>query len=247
VHVKKALRQKATLIERAVVTELRLDTSGNIAAILYRSWDGELHTVTGRIVVLAANAIESAKILQLSNGGKGIANLSDQVGRNLMDHIGGEGAALMPFATFPFRGPQSTSCIEDFRDHKYRDKFAGVRLTIGNDGWGRTKHPYQNLKDMTGGDLKDPATKRLFGAELQAELLNTVSQHLPRGRDGNLRYTSFSSNRRDVHRSCARSGRSGLTRIAKTRSALPAAVEHSGDGDSDSRAGGEAGLRFRAR
>src|SRR5262245_28663610 len=31
---------------------------------------------------------------------------------------------------------------------------------------------------MTGGDLKDPATKRLFGAELRAELLNTISHQM---------------------------------------------------------------------
>lgn len=128
--------------------------------------------------MLAANAIESAKILQLSNGGNGIANSSGQVGRNLMDHIGGEGAALMPFAAFPFRGPQSTSCIEGFRDHKHRKKFAAFRLTIGNDGWGRTKHPFQNLKELTGGDLTDPAAKRLFSAELQAELRKIVTHQM---------------------------------------------------------------------
>jgi len=83
----------------------------------------------------------------------------------------------MPFATFPFRGPQSTSCIEGFRDHKNRDKFAAVRLTIGNDGWGRTKPPYQNLREMTGGDLKDPA-RRLFGAELQAQLRETITHQM---------------------------------------------------------------------
>jgi choline dehydrogenase-like flavoprotein len=178
VHVKKALQNNVALIERAVVTELQLDPNGNIDTVVYKSWDGAVHTAKGRIVVLAANTIESAKIWQLSNGGQGLDNTSGQVGCNLMDHIGGEGAALMPFAVFPFRGPQSTSCIESFRDHKDRDKFAGVRLTIGNDGWGRGKHPYDNLKEATGGDLKDLAAKRLFGAELQAELLKTISHQM---------------------------------------------------------------------
>jgi choline dehydrogenase-like flavoprotein len=178
VHVRKALQNNAVLIERAVVTELSLDPSGLIDTVVYKSWSGEVHAVKGRIVVLAANAIESAKILQMSNDRNGLANSSDQVGRNLMDHIGGEGAATMPFAAFPFRGPQSTSCIEGFRDHKYRDQFGAVRLTIGNDGWGRSKHPYDNLKEATGGDLTDRAAKRLFGAELQAELLKTISHQM---------------------------------------------------------------------
>ena len=87
-----------------------------------------------------------------------------------MDHLGGEGAALMPFPVFPFRGPQSTSCIEAFRDHKYRHQFCAFRLTIGNDGWGRTKHPYDTLRELT--------QRGLFGHELQKELLDTVSRQL---------------------------------------------------------------------
>ena len=38
---------------------------------------------------------------------------------------------------FPFRGPQSTLSIEDFRDGPFRSARSGFRMTIGNDGWGR--------------------------------------------------------------------------------------------------------------
>ena len=170
VHVKKALKAKATLIDRAVVTELKTNPAGNIREVVFKTWDGQQHSVTGKIVVLAAHAIESAKILFMSNNGQGIANSSDQVGRNLMDHLGGEGAAILPFPVFPFRGPQSTSCIEGFRDHKYRREFCAFRLTIGNDGWGRTKHPFDTLRDLL--------QRGLFGQELQKELLDTVSRQL---------------------------------------------------------------------
>jgi choline dehydrogenase-like flavoprotein len=171
VHVKKAIKLGATLIEQAVVTELRLNTSGNISEVLYKTWpNGQMASVQGKIVVLAAHAIETPKILLNSNGGKGIANSSDQVGRNLMDHLGGEGAAIMPFQVFPFRGPQSTSCIESFRDHKFRNQFCAFRLTIGNDGWGRGKHPFDSLKDLT--------DRKLFGEELQKELNHVVTRQL---------------------------------------------------------------------
>jgi len=172
VHVKKALaaKQKATLIERAVVTELKTNSGGQISEVVYLTWDKQAHSVTAKIVVLAAHSIESAKILLFSRGGQGIANSSDQVGRNLMDHIGGEGAALMPFPVFPFRGPQSTSSIEGFHDHKHRSNRSSFRLTIGNDGWGRTKHPYDTLRDLL--------QQRLFGAELQHTLRDIVSRQL---------------------------------------------------------------------
>jgi glucoside 3-dehydrogenase (cytochrome c) catalytic subunit len=44
---------------------------------------------TARVVFLCASALESARILLLS----GVANASDQVGRNVMDHIKGAGAS----------------------------------------------------------------------------------------------------------------------------------------------------------
>ncbi len=171
VHVKKALKLGATMVEQAVVTDLKVDASGNISEVVYKTWpDGQTTSAKGKIVVLAAHAIEAPKILLNSNGGSGIANSSDQVGRNLMDHPGGEGAAIMPFQVFPFRGPQSTSCIESFRDHKFRDQFCAFRLTIGNDGWGRTQHPYDTFKNLT--------DRKLFGEELQKELNHTVTRQL---------------------------------------------------------------------
>ena len=171
VHVRKALALGARLIDTAIVTDLKLDAFGNIDEVVYRTWDDpQPQSVKGKIVVLAAHALESAKLLLMSNGGAGIANSSDQVGRNLMDHLGGEGAALLPFQVFPFRGPQSTSCIESFREHKFRNEKCAFRMTIGNDGWGRTKHPFDTLKDLT--------DSKLFGADLQKELLDTVSRQL---------------------------------------------------------------------
>jgi len=171
VHVKKALKLGVTLIERAVVTDLKLDAAGNISEVIYKTWpDGQMTSAKGKIVVLATHGIETPKILLNANGGNGIANFSDQVGRNLMDHPGGEGAAIMPFQVFPFRGPQSTSCIESFRNHKFRGQFCAFRLTIGNDGWGRGKHPFDTLKDLT--------DRKLFGEELQKELNHIVTRQL---------------------------------------------------------------------
>jgi choline dehydrogenase-like flavoprotein len=171
VHVKKATQLGAKLIPQAVVTDLKLDASGRVSEVSYKTWDGQQQpSVKGKIVVLASHGIETVKILLMSNGGQGIANSSDHVGRNLMDHPGGEGAAIMPFQVFPFRGPQSTSCIEALRDHKFRSQFCGFRMTVGNDGWGRTQHPYDTLKKLT--------EQNLFGEELRRELNHIVTRQL---------------------------------------------------------------------
>lgn len=177
VHVKKAVACGAELRDHAVVTELVADGAGRINAVKYKAWDGREQTVSGKIVVLAAHAIETVKILLMSNGGQGLANRSTHVGCNLMDHPGGEVAAVMPVPVYPFRGPQSTSGIDSFRDHNQRDKFASFRLTIGNDGWGRTKHPYSTLTDLTGGTLAKPTALR-YGQDLRDELEHVVTRQI---------------------------------------------------------------------
>src|SRR5438477_5872756 len=64
VHVRKALqaRTKVELRERCVVTRLHADASGRIDAVTYKTWSDEETTVHGKVVVLAAHAIESAKL-----------------------------------------------------------------------------------------------------------------------------------------------------------------------------------------
>src|SRR5262245_49833564 len=66
---------------------------------------------------IAANAIETPRLLLIStNGGrtpKGIANTSDMVGRNLMDHPYYVVWGMSPKQIYPYRGPLITSGICD--------------------------------------------------------------------------------------------------------------------------------------
>ena len=88
--------------------------------------------IRARRYVIAAHAVETAKILLMSNGA---ANSSDQVGRNLMDHpcqlTWGRAAAPV----HPFRGPLATSTIDDFRDAPTRGQRAAIRPELQNVGW----------------------------------------------------------------------------------------------------------------
>jgi choline dehydrogenase-like flavoprotein len=87
--------------------------------------------VTADVYVLAANAIENAKLLLHS----GAANGSDQVGRNLMDHPFMMAWALMPESVGAFRGPSSTAGLEMLRDGAFRGRRAAFRAEIANWGW----------------------------------------------------------------------------------------------------------------
>jgi choline dehydrogenase-like flavoprotein len=170
VHVQKALRTGAELRDQAVVTRLEVEPgAAAIASVHYRRWDGSDETVACRIVVLAAHAVESAKILLLSNERGGLANTSGQVGRNLMDHPQGAGGCLAREPLYPFRGPPTTSGIDAFRDGPFRSHQAAFRLSLGNDGWGsRIESPVQSVKDLVEAGF--------FGAELR----NAVEEKLTR-------------------------------------------------------------------
>jgi choline dehydrogenase-like flavoprotein len=172
VHLAKAEQAKAILREKSVVTRLEVDEDRHVRRVIYKSWDGQEHTVSGRIVVIAAHAIETAKLLLMSaceRTPNGVANSSDQVGRNLMDHLQGAGAALALEPLFPFRGPPTTSGIDNFRDGAFRSTRSAFRMSIGNDGWGRVETPYATV-------LKLVREENLFGNELKERLAARVTR-----------------------------------------------------------------------
>jgi choline dehydrogenase-like flavoprotein len=82
---------KARIVTDATVTRVLTDASGKATGVEYFDKAGKAHSVRARVVVLAASACDTAKILL--NSGKsglksGLANSSGQVGRNLMDTTG---------------------------------------------------------------------------------------------------------------------------------------------------------------
>ena len=82
-------RDNVTLVTGAEVTKLETDPSGRTVTGVVVSRGGEREVYTGDIVVISAGAANSAKILLSSANDKhphGLANGSDQVGRNYMFH-----------------------------------------------------------------------------------------------------------------------------------------------------------------
>jgi choline dehydrogenase-like flavoprotein len=82
-------RPNVTLVTGAEVTRLETGAAGRTVTGVVVSRDGEREVYTGDIVVISAGAANSAKILLNSAGDAhphGLANGSDQVGRNYMFH-----------------------------------------------------------------------------------------------------------------------------------------------------------------
>jgi choline dehydrogenase-like flavoprotein len=131
--------------ERVVASEIVVGENGLISEvkfIRYKTDTGqrsEAGSLKARIYVIAANAIETPRLLLMSkNGGRtaqGVANKSGMVGRNLMDHPYYVAWGLSPQQVFPYRGPLITSGIGDLCDGPFRRERGAFRVDIGNEGW----------------------------------------------------------------------------------------------------------------
>lgn len=138
VHIQKAQKDGAQVVDQSVVFFVEVDQDRRVVAVRYKRPDRSEHRVTGRVFVIAAHAIETPKLLLMSRSEatpNGVANSSDQVGRNLMDHPTQLSWALSKDPVYPYRGPLATSGIEQVRDGDFRRQRGAFRIEIGNDGW----------------------------------------------------------------------------------------------------------------
>jgi choline dehydrogenase-like flavoprotein len=105
-----ALRAGAELRSRCFVERIDRSPDGRRAVgVSYVEADGTRRREQSEIVVLAASAIETARLLLLSELGSG----SGQVGRNLMFHHLVSVAALFEAPVHPWRGPTTTHALDD--------------------------------------------------------------------------------------------------------------------------------------
>ena len=95
----------------------------------YLDEHGKPHHVRADIVIMAASAIETARLALLSTNPKhprGLGNRSDQLGRNLLFHLFTLGIGLFSDEAHASRGPSSTFVVDDFVGP---DRSAAVRAT----------------------------------------------------------------------------------------------------------------------
>ena len=151
------------------------DANGNITK--------EQKFVSAKIYVLAAHAIENAKLLLLSNNKDGICNTSKQVGCNLMDHVLYLSWALIDPNDNPiwgYRGPLATAGIESLRDGAFRKHRSSFRMEIGNEGWNfPSGDPYTTTMDFIQGTNNaqlNGKNQRLGGLALVQQLNSVLTR-----------------------------------------------------------------------
>jgi len=158
----------ARLVINANVYRLEHDERGRVSAALYYDPDKQSHRVPGKVFIVAANGIESPRLLLLSTSDrfpKGLANSTDMVGRHLMDH---------PSTSLTFdadedlwlgRGPQSPSSINAMRDGSFRSEHAAYRLDFTN-------------ISRVDGTTKSLIAQGVYGPEFRTRLRHSAAREL---------------------------------------------------------------------
>lgn len=110
------------------VIRIEHDSEGKVTAVLYHDAQGKLQRQRARIVAIAGNAIETPRLLLNSASNmyaQGLANSSDQVGRNYMRHTTGTVYGVFEQPVEMFKGTTMAGIIEDEAHHAPQRGFAG--------------------------------------------------------------------------------------------------------------------------
>jgi choline dehydrogenase-like flavoprotein len=135
VHVEKAERLGARVLGNSRVDRLHADAAGRIQRASFTRADGTKGTARGKFFVIAANGIETPRLLLMSASERypqGLANLSGQVGRHYMDHPGLYIQMDLPEAVYSGRGPATTMQCLKYCDGAFKKQHAGWLMDTNN-------------------------------------------------------------------------------------------------------------------
>jgi choline dehydrogenase-like flavoprotein len=173
------------VIPQAVASAIRVDpVSGLVSGVEYQHYDSPdsprhtRRTVRARSYVLAAHAVENAKLMLAS----GLGDAGGPLGANLMDHPALYAWGLSQAAVGAFRGPLSTAGIDDLRGGAFRASHAAFRFDVGNDGWrATTGAPDRDVAEaVAGGGLYGTRLRRHLEATLPRQVRFSVAvEQLP--------------------------------------------------------------------
>jgi choline dehydrogenase-like flavoprotein len=191
-----------TLLTGAEVVRLETDPSGRTVTgvVVDRGGDGKEETYAGSIVVLAAGAANTAKILLRSASDacpNGLANGSDQVGRNYMYHVS---KAVSAFGEEPNETVfQKTLAINDFYlAGDGREYPLGNIQMLGKSNAGAMKGEEPHLTRLVPHWSLDEAARHAVDFWLTTEDLPLPDNRVTVDRDGNVHLSCTETNQSEA-------------------------------------------------
>jgi choline dehydrogenase-like flavoprotein len=192
-HWPQAIRDGARLVTGARVSRVRIGPNGLATGVEYVTEDGAEHMQEADVVILAANAIGTARLLLLSAGPghpDGLCNGSGRVGRRLMVHPFANVMGLFdePLRTWNGHIGSKIVCYEFYETDERRDFVRGAKWSLAPTGgpinaalptraggsvWGADHHRHMRAFlgrgvswGIFGEDLPDEANRVTLDAEL---------------------------------------------------------------------------------
>lgn len=106
--------------ERCHAARIEHDEAGRVTGVVYFDADGAEQRQAARVVCVAGNSIETPRLLLQSTSGRfpnGLANESDQVGRNYMRHLTASVYAIFDKPVRMWRGTTMAGIVADESRH----------------------------------------------------------------------------------------------------------------------------------
>jgi fructose 5-dehydrogenase large subunit len=123
------------ILANAVVYRIETGEKNSIQAVHFFDPDKHSHRVTAKLFVIACNGIETPKLLLLSKDERnpnGVANSSDQVGRNMMDQPKLTAELELKEPLWTGVGPVQSSSILNTSQGEFRSRYAGAMFRMEN-------------------------------------------------------------------------------------------------------------------
>lgn len=137
-YIPKAERTKRVQIRtECMVREVTVGPDGRAHSVIYFDDDGQEKEISARVIVVAGNAVETARLLLLSKSRSfpdGLANSSGLVGKRFMEHLSVFAYGTFPERLDPWRGVPTGGIIQDFYATNAKNGFVrGCTISVEND------------------------------------------------------------------------------------------------------------------
>lgn len=190
VDMDKAIEAGARIELQALVTFIEIDANQKVASLTIKRPDGSIQKVTGKTFVLGCHAIENPRLLLNSKqetAPNGVANSTDQVGRYLLSQFNVDVTGEVTDPVYPYRGPQQTSGIIEFRDGDFRKDYAPFGTSFMNNGWSGNSDATKLSKELIAKGVRGNALVQALNAQIGRHVrLNSSAETLG---DANNRIT----------------------------------------------------------
>ena len=137
-YIPKAERtRRVSILTECMAREITIGADGRARSVIYFDPQGSEQELFGRVIVVAGNAVETARLLLLSTSSlfpNGLANSSGLVGKRFMEHLSLFSHGIFSERVDPWRGVPTGGIMQDFYETNHKNGFArGFTISVENE------------------------------------------------------------------------------------------------------------------